>query len=392
VIRVVHVITKLELGGAQENTLYTLGHLDTDRFSGLLLTHPEGLLVEDALRDTRYGKRFVSSLVREIRPHRDAAALAHLVRLLRGEMRAAAAAAHVSRPSVVVHTHSSKAGILGRAAARIARVPVVIHSIHGYGFHPRQRPAVRRFYVALERLAARWTTHFIAVAREDLDEGVALGLFARDRATLIRSGIDTAAFSGVGVDREAAVRALGLDPARPLVGMVACLKPQKNPVDFVRAAARVAASVPDAQFLLAGDGVLRFAVEEEARRSGLGDRFRLLGWRRDVPQLIPCLDVLVLTSLWEGLPRVIPQAMAAGRPVVAYRVDGAPEAVTEGVTGYLVAAGDYAAAAARIVSLLADPALARRMGAAGRERVGEFDADLMVRQQEALYVRLCSGR
>jgi glycosyltransferase involved in cell wall biosynthesis len=251
---------------------------------------------------------------------------------------------------------------------------------------------VRRFYVALERMAARWTTHFIAVAQADLDEGVALRLFPRERATLIRSGIEIARYEASGIDREAAVRDLGFDPARPLVGMVACLKPQKNPVDFVRAAAVVAASVPGAQFLVAGDGVLRPAVEEEVRRSGLEGRFRLLGWRRDVPRIIPCLDVLVLTSLWEGLPRVIPQAMAAARPVVAYRVDGAPEAVTEGVTGYLVDPGDHAAAAARVVALLADPALARRLGAAGRERVGAFDAELMVRQQEALYERLCQER
>ena len=267
---------------------------------------------------------------------------------------------------------------------------MVIHTVHGFGFHPRQRPGVRRFYVALERLAARWTSHVIAVAQADLDEGVALGLFARERATLIRSGIEIARYAGAGIDREATVRALGFDPTRPLVGMVACLKPQKNPVDFVRAAALVAARVPEAQFLLAGDGVLRPAVEEEIRRSGLGERFRMLGWRRDVDAIIPCLDVLVLTSLWEGLPRVFPQAMAAGRPVVAYRVDSAPEAVTEGVTGHLVAPGDFAGAAARIAGLLVDPALARRMGAAGRERVGEFDADLMVRTQEELYCRLWS--
>jgi len=387
-IRVVHVITKLELGGAQENTLYTLGHLDPSRFSGLLVTHPEGLLVADALADGRYDKRFVPSLVREVQPVRDAGALAALVGILRREVREARARVGDGTPRVIVHTHSSKAGILGRAAARIAGVPVVIHTVHGFGFHPRQRPVLRRFYIALERLASRWTTHVIAVAQADLDEGVALGLFARGRASLVRSGIDIARYSGTGVDREAAVRALGFNPARPLVGMVACLKPQKNPVDFIRAAALVSGSVPDAQFLIAGDGVVRPAVEEEIRRSGLGSRVRLLGWRRDVDAIIPCLDVLVLTSLWEGLPRVFPQAMAAGRPVVAYRVDSAPEAVIEGVTGYLVAPGDYAGAAARIASLLLDPALARRMGAAGRERVGEFDADLMVRAQEALYERL----
>jgi glycosyltransferase involved in cell wall biosynthesis len=387
-IRVVHIITKLELGGAQQNTLYTLGHLDPGRYSGLLVTHPEGLLVADALADGRYDRRFVRSLVREVRPVRDAVALAALVGILRREMREARGRCGDATPPVIVHTHSSKAGILGRAAARIARVPVVIHTVHGFGFHPRQRQGVRRLYIALERLAARWTSHVIAVAQADLDEGVALGIFARERVSLIRSGIEIARCTGAGVDRETAVRSLGFDPARPLVGMVACLKPQKNPVDFVRAAALVAGSVPDAQFLLAGDGVLRPAVEEEIRRSGLDGRFRLLGWRRDVETIIPCLDVLVLTSLWEGLPRVFPQAMAAGRPIVAYRVDSAPEAVTEGVTGYLVAPGDYAGAAARITRLLVDPERVRRMGEAGRERVAEFDADLMVRKQEELYSRL----
>lgn len=385
-LRVIHIITKLELGGAQQNTLHTLAHLDPARFSGLLVTHPEGLLVADALRDPRYGTRLVGSLVREVRPLRDGAALAALAGILRREVRAARGGA--GTPPVIVHTHSSKAGILGRAAARIAGVPVVVHSVHGFGFHPGQSPGVRRFYIALERLAARWTSHVIAVAQADLDAGVALGLFPRERASLIRSGIEIERYSGEGVDRGEAVRALGLDPARPLVGMVACLKPQKNPVDFVRAAALVVRSVPDAQFLLAGDGIQRAAVEAEVRRSGLGGRFRMLGWRRDAAAIIPCLDVLVLTSLWEGLPRVFPQAMAAGRPIVAYRLQSATEAVTEGVTGHLVAPGDYAGAAARIAALLLDPALARRMGAAGRERVGEFDAGLMVRRQEDLYTRL----
>jgi glycosyltransferase involved in cell wall biosynthesis len=332
--------------------------------------------------------RLVGPLVREVRPARDAAALAALTRLLRSEVRDARERDRGGRPRLIVHTHSSKAGILGRAAARLAGAPVVIHSIHGYPFHPRQRPSVRRLYVGLERLAARWTTHFIAVAQADIDEGVALGLFARERATLVRSGIEIARFSGAGLDRAAKLRELGLDPARPLAGMIGNCKPQKNPVDFVRVAAAVAARVPGAQFLLAGDGPLRPAVEARVAAAGLGESFRVLGWRRDVHEIVPCLDVLVLTSLWEGLPRVFPQAMAAGRPIVAYRVDGAPEAVEDGVGGWLVAPGDVPAAAARVVELLRDPALAARMGAAGRARVGEFDADLMVRRQQELYERL----
>lgn len=391
-IRVVHIITKLELGGAQENTLYTLAHLGRARFSGLLVTHPEGILVADALQEPGYEKRFVSSLVREIRPRLDARCLVELTRLLRDEVRRARPGAGNDRPPLIVHTHSSKAGILGRAASRIAGVPVVIHSIHGFGFHPAQRAAVRRCYIALERLAARWTTHFIAVARADLDEGVRLGLFPRERVTLIRSGIEIARYAGEGLDRLRKRVELGITPAAPLVGMIANFKPQKNPVDFVRLAGQVAERVPEAQFLVAGDGELRAAVEAEVRNLGLSGRLRLLGWRRDAHEIIPCLDVLALTSLWEGLPRVFPQAMAARRPIVAYRVAGAPEAVAEGVNGFLVAPGDWRGAAARVADLLLDPARAAAMGLKGAEKVQEFDAGLMVRRQEELYERLWGER
>ena len=136
--------------------------------------------------------------MREVRPVRDTVALAALVGILRREMREARERSGARTPPVIVHTHSSKAGILGRAAARIAGVPVVIHTVHGFGFHPRQRPGVCRFYIALERLAARWTNHVIAVAQADLDAGVALGIFARERASLIRSGIEIARYSGRG--------------------------------------------------------------------------------------------------------------------------------------------------------------------------------------------------
>lgn len=387
-LRVVHVITKLELGGAQENTLYTLGHLDPARFSGLLVAGTEGILVPEAAADPRYGKRFLRPLVREVRPAADLRALAALAALLRAEVRAARAANPGGPAPLVVHTHSSKAGILGRAAARIAGAPIVVHSIHGYPFHPRQRPALRRLYVGLERAASRWTTHFVAVAQADIEEGVGLGLFPRGRATLVRSGIEVARFSGAGLDLARKRAELGVPAGAPLVGMVANCKPQKNPVDFARLAGRVAARVPEARFLLAGDGPLRPQVEAEAARLGLGERFRCLGWRRDVHEIVPCLDVLALTSLWEGLPRVFPQAMAAGRPIVAYRVDGAPEAVAEGETGHLVAPGDWEGAAERVAALLLDPARAAALGRAGRERVAEFDAGLMVRRLEELYERL----
>jgi glycosyltransferase involved in cell wall biosynthesis len=383
--RVVHVITKLELGGAQQNTLYTVRHLDRARFEVALVTGTEGELIEEARAIPDCRLHLVTDLVREVAPVRDVRTLLALTRLLARERR-------TTEAPVIVHTHSSKAGILGRAAARLAGVPIVVHSIHGYGFHDGQRPAVRRLYVALERAAARWTDAFIAVAEENRRTGIALGLFPPERCEVIRSGIAIDAYRCRPEARAAARAALGVPPGAPLVGMIACLKPQKAPEDFVAVAARVRAALPEARFFLAGDGERRQAVEAAARAAGLDGAFQLLGWRRDVPELLAALDVLVLTSRWEGLPRVLPQAMAAGRPVVATNVNGAPEAVRDGVTGYLVPPGDIAGLADRVIALLRDPATREAMGRAARAAVHEFDATEMVRRQEALYGRLVADK
>ena len=173
---------------------------------------------------------------------------------------------------------------------------------------------------------------------------------------------------------------------------MACLKPQKDPVAFVEVAARVRREVPGAWFVLVGDGALRARVEEARRCHGLEDRLLLVGWRRDIPAVMDALDVLVLTSLHEGRPRVVPEAMASSRPVVATAVDGTPEAVTDGETGFLVPPRDAACAAGRVVELLTDPSRARSMGEEGLRRVPEFDIDEMVRRQESLYKELVEKR
>ena len=170
--------------------------------------------------------------------------------------------------------------------------------------------------------------------------------------------------------------------------MIACFKPQKAPSDFVRLARMVLEEAPGVHFLLVGDGALRPEVEEAVRDLGLEGKVHLPGWRRDIPDLLHAMDVMVLTSRWEGLPRVCPQAMAAGVPVVANAVDGVPEGVIDGETGFLTSPGDIRDMADKVLRLLADPDLARRFAEEGRRRVGEFDADLMVRQQEKLYSEL----
>lgn len=377
-VSIAHVITKLELGGAQQNTLFTVAHLDRSRFRPLLIAGRGGLLDAEAaaLRDVPFHP--IPALVRPIRPASDFRALLQLTALLRR-----------LKPAIV-HTHSSKAGIIGRWAAWLAGVPVILHSIHGFGFTPRQSTLARRLLVFAERLTARTTTGFIAVSEANRQLGIALGLFPPERCTVIRSGIDLAALRALQVDVSAKRRGLGIEPEGRLIGMVAPFKPQKAPLDFIRLAAVVHRVRPEARFLLVGDGDLRPAVEAEVQRHGLSNVVRLLGWRRDVAEIMACLDVFVLTSQWEGLPRVYLEALALGRPVVGTDVDGASEVITEGLNGHLVQAGDVAGLAEKVLRLLAEPARARRMGEAGRNLPTDFDIHEMVRRQEGEYARWLS--
>lgn len=374
-VKVCHIITMLELGGAQQNTLYTVTHLDRSRFEPILVTGTEGELVADAAA-SGVAARFLPSLVRPISPARDLSALADLTRFLLRE-----------GPDVV-HTHSSKAGILGRLAAAQAGVPVIVHSIHGWGFHPRQNAAARALYVSLERIAARPTHAFIGVSQANLSQGIDLGIVPRAKARLIRSGIRLDEFRPAGDGAASAPLPFERSGPGPVIGMVACFKPQKAPLDFLRVASEVAASEPEARFAIAGDGELRPRMEAMIRERGLEGRIALLGWRRDVAELMRSFDILLHTSHWEGLPRVFPEAMATGLPIVATRVDGAPEAIEEGVSGFLFEPGDVPGMAGAVVELIRDPARRRAMGMAGLARAGEWDIDRMVRAQEDLYASL----
>ncbi len=382
-VAVAHVITKLELGGAQQNTLYTVAHLDRARFRPVLITGEPGLLDDEAraLPDVEFHQ--VPALVRPINllsPLADLRALLALTALLKR-----------LRPAII-HTHSSKAGILGRWAARLAGVPILIHSIHGFGFTPDQPAALRRALIVLERRTGRFTTRFFAVSEAARGAGVALGLFPPDRCLVVRSGVDLAAFRACRVERRTKRAELGLGPARPVVGMIAPFKPQKRPLDFVRVAAAVRVRRPDAQFLLVGDGELRPLIEQEIRRLGLSENFVLPGWRRDVPEILRCLDVFALTSAWEGLPRVYLEALASGVPVVGTAVDGAAEVIREGENGFLVEPGNVPALAERVLRLLADPQLAADLGRRGQALPQEFDIREMVQRQEWEYERLLLER
>ncbi|OGR95020.1 MAG: hypothetical protein A2902_04285 [Elusimicrobia bacterium RIFCSPLOWO2_01_FULL_64_13] len=378
-IKVAHVITMLELGGAQGNTLFTAEHLDRKRYDVILISGMGGVQDEAAGSIPALKVIFLKHLVRQVRPWRDLLALIGLVRVLNAE-----------KPDVV-HTHSSKAGILGRVAAALAGVPVVIHSIHGFGFNPCQKPPVRALFILLERWMARLTDCLIAVSRRNIEQGLALGIGEPGLYELIRSGVDISSIRerAARADRAAVKRSMDLPESARLVTSIGPFKVQKDPVSFMEAAARIARECPDARFLFVGDGELRPRVEEAVRRLGLAALVRLPGWRKDIPEILAASDVFVLTSLWEGLPRAAVEALIAGRPVVAFAVDGIPEIVRDGENGFVLPPGSLDELAGKVARILKDDSLSRRLsGNAERTIDASFDISGMVRDQEKLYERL----
>jgi glycosyltransferase involved in cell wall biosynthesis len=378
-VRVLQVITRLIVGGAQETVMLVAAMLDPARFEASVLsgpqTGPEGSL-QDQVRQRGVPLTIEPALVREINPAKDALALVRLTRFMRRGR------------YDVVHTNSSKAGILGRWAAWLAGVPVIVHTVHGWAHHERQHPLTRRFYILLERATQRITDRLVVVSPRNIEKGLADGIASPEKYVTVRSGIELDRFRQPGRPRQAVRAELGIPVDAAVVGTVTRLSPQKAPLDFVKAAARVAEQRPDVHFVVVGDGPLRAEVEAQVAATGLAERFHLTGLRRDVPDLLHSFDLFALTSLWEGLPRVLPQAMAAGLAIVATAVDGNAEAVESGANGLLTPPGDPDALAAALLRLLDDPALAARMGAAGQARAEEFSARKMVDDIAALYEAL----
>jgi len=371
--KVLHLVTRLDLGGAQQNTLHTVRHLDRSKFDAVLACGPGGMLDEEAA-DLRVV--VVESLRRDISPLHDLLALLELTKTLLAEQPA------------ILHTHSSKAGILGRLAAALAGVPRVVHTYHGFGFHERQPAFVKSFYVLLEKLCARFTDSMVFVSKANIDYAAAHGIVDPKDAVLIRSGVRLSGLPA-SVDAAKLKMSAGIGMHKLLVVSVGNLKPQKNAADFVSAAATVLAEVPEARFVFIGDGPDRGALEARAFAKGLEGKVLFLGWRRDAAQWLAAADVFVMTSLWEGLPRALVEAMKSGKPPVCYATDGVTDLIEDGVNGCLVEPGDHGALASRVSSLLKDEPRRKALGAAAAAAIGpEFDIDGMVRSQEILYERL----
>ena len=382
-MRVSHVITRLIVGGAQENTVSSvLGLRRIPDWEVELISGPtrgsEGSL-EPLVSSVPGLLRLEPSLVRPVRPPTDLLAYLRLRRHFRR-----------TRPHLV-HTHSGKAGIVGRFAARHAGVPRVIHTIHGPSFGPFQGAIANAVFRGAERAAGRRTDHFVVVAEAMARQYLEAGIGEPSRYTRIFSGFDLAPFLGARRDPELAER-LGIQPGEFVVGKVARLFELKGHDDLFATAADMVRRIPRVRFLLVGDGPWRARFETLAATTpGLAGRFIFAGLvpPSEVCRYLGLMDVLVHLSRREGLARVLPQALASGKPVIAFDCDGAGEVCRDLETGFLLQAGDLAGLVDRVARLAADPGLAQRLGAAGRSWVKErFSEEAMVRSLDALYRRL----
>ncbi len=381
-MRIVHVITRLILGGAQENTLLTVEGLHHRHGDDVTLVTgpaegPEGDLFERASRQGLKVER-MPELIRAVRPTTDWRAY----RLLRKTFRRL-------QPEVV-HTHSSKAGILGRAAAWHERVPAIVHTIHGLPFGPSEKPWKNRLYIALERRAARQCHAIVSVCDAMTEQALAAGVGHPEQYSTIYSGMDVDAFLNPPRSRGEVRRELGLADDEVAFATVARLFHRKGHADILAAAPAILAANPQVRFVFIGDGILRAALIAETERLGVRHAFHFVGLVPPdrIPELLNAVDAVVHPSLREGLARVLPQALLVGRPVVSYDVDGAKEIVIP-ETGVLLRPQDIPGLTAAVLRLAADPALRDAMGREGRRRfTHQFRQETMTDQLRDLYTQL----
>jgi glycosyltransferase involved in cell wall biosynthesis len=379
-VRITRVIARLNIGGPAAHIAALMSGLDPARFENHLIVGRPGrdegdmgyLIGEKGLSPPTV----IPELGRSVSPLRDLKTVAKLVPILRRQ-----------RPHIV-ETHTAKAGFVGRLAARLAGVPVVLHVYHGHVFYGYFGRAQTRAYIAIERLLARLSDRIVTIsAAQQRDIAHVYRITSPDKVVVVPLGFDLAGFSAAKRTAMGRFRAAyGLAADVPLVGFVGRLTAVKDPALFVKAAGRVLERVPDVHFVVVGDGELRPDVEQQVAASGLAERVQLVGWQRDMPAVYAALDLLVLTSLNEGTPVTVIEALAAGVPVVATNVGGVADVVSDERTGLLIAAGDVDALASAMAALLCAPERGQVLARAGQKDVlARFGRECLIDNMGSLY-------
>ncbi len=387
-MQVVHIITRLDRGGSAQNTLLTCLGLSQAKYQ-IVLVH--GLALEsrmterekqsvgmDVERARMAGLKVIPlpSLVRSLDPFRDVLAFFSLWKILARE-----------KP-LIVHTHSSKAGILGRWAAKMAGTPIIVHTPHGHVFYGHFGTITSSLFLLLEKITSRITHITIALTQAERNDYISYSIARPERIVTIHSGVDIERYSGAKVNVVEKKRSLGLAPDGLVVGTVGWLLPVKGPMYLLKAMERVWENHGEIKLIFVGKGGLEWQLRAEASRAGVSSKVGLLGWRDDVPEIMQILDVFVLPSLNEGMGRVLVEAMAAGKPIIASRAGGIVDLIKDGENGLLIEPGDVDGLYLAIERLLNDTKMRYDMGQRGKVIARGFSLERMLEKIEVLYSSL----
>lgn len=383
--RVLHIITHLEsAGGAQEYAILSVLGLDklpeyqVDLLSGRNKGDKGELLL---LAQKKTNLILVSEMRRGINPFLDLMALWKLYRIIKkGRYH-------------IVHTHISKAGVLGRIAARLAKTPIVIHTLHGLLFHDSQTWLVNRLGRTVKKICEPLTDHFISVSKIISEKAVAAGIGTPEKFTTVYSGMELDWFINGEFDAAEIRRKLGIPENCLVIGKIARLVSAKGHKYLLDAAPEIISRFPNVRFLLLGDGVLNEHLQKRVEQCGMSKNFIFAGLveRKKIPKILSIMDIVVHTSVKEGLARILPQSLAMGKPCVSYNIDGAPEVIINNKTGFLVEINDKAGLIEAISNLIESPDLRKRMGENGRQLVDpQFRTETMVRDIAKVYKMLLS--
>lgn len=371
-IKVLYVHTLPLLTGSGLAVYLMMDGLDKSRYDVELACGSRGPLIETALEKGIQFNR-IPHLVQPINIFKDLVALLELILLIK------------RKKYNIVHTHNSKAGILGRLAAKINRVPVIVHTIHGFAFHDFECKWRKKLFIFLEKFTAKFTDKLFVISKPLMEWGLAEGIGNAEKYIINYDGIEIEKFQNY-VDVEAKKKEFGLSPDERVVGTVAKLWEGKGHKYLLEAASEIIKFYKDVKFMFVGEGYLDKELKDYAKKLNIADSIIFTGFKTDIPEITAIFDIACLPSLFEGMGRVLLEAQASGKPVVATRVGGIAEIVKDGQSGILVPPADSHALAEAIIKLLKERELLEKMGRAARERVGnEFSSKEMVRKVYMIY-------
>jgi len=379
-IRVCHIITKMVYGGASFGTLSLAEKLSPNLFQNTIIcgaqSNDEGNLLE-VVSDSNLSIIVLPEMIREINPIKDVKTFFRLTHLIR------------RNKYRIIHTHGSKAGVIGRLAAAVGRVPAVLYTVHGWGL--KAAPLfIREMFRFIESILATITTRILFQTEADMKEASLYGVGTKDQYILVGNGIDLSPFFKYDTKRAKEIRKELKLYKKRVVGTVGRVSPAKNPAGFINIARELLKERKDVIFLFAGGGEMLNEMREQVINLHLENDIIFLGVRKDIPELLSNFDIFILPSLWEGMPRSVIEALALSKPVIAHRVGGLEEIIKDGENGLIISLNQTAEFAKGINFLLENPTICSKMGRIGKMTALKYDFNNVVEKTEALYLQLFS--